>query len=138
MAQNKIVIAPDTTTVTVSSVGLNGPAGADGTDAFPYTGSAIVSGSLEVTGETNITGSIYFTNGTADDSYYPLNNANYYRQSFIRNPSSFTITNNQHTDFTGSVSNAPILAGTVDFTDVRVSGSTSGDIYGILFCAIMV
>jgi len=95
------------------------------------TGSAIVSGSLGVIGETNLTGSVYLTNGTADDSYYDLNNANYYRQSFIRNPSSFTIANNQHTDFTGSVSNAPILAGMVDFTDVRVSGSTSGDIYGI-------
>lgn len=57
MAQNKIVIAPDTTTVTVSSVGLNGPAGADGSVTFPYTGSAIISGSLDITG--SITGPDY-------------------------------------------------------------------------------
>ena len=56
MAQNKIVIAPDTTTVTVSSVGLNGPAGADGSVTFPYTGSAIISGSLDITGSLNVTG----------------------------------------------------------------------------------
>lgn len=136
MAQNKIVISPDTTTVTVSSVGLNGqtgPAGPSGSSDsdFPYTGSAIISGSLEVIGNTTHTGSIYLTNGTAEDSYYALNNANFYRQSFVRNPSSFTIANSQHTDFTGSLSSSPLLAGTVDFTDVRVSGSTSGDIYGI-------
>jgi hypothetical protein len=58
MAQNKIVIAPDTTTVIVSTVGLNGQPGTPGGEAFPYTGSAIVSGSLGVIGETNITGSI--------------------------------------------------------------------------------
>ena len=56
MAQNKIVITPDTTTVTVSSVGLNGPAGADGSVTFPYTGSAIISGSLDITGSLNVTG----------------------------------------------------------------------------------
>lgn len=58
MAQNKIVIAPNTTTVTISSVGLNGPAGEDGSVTFPYTGSAIISGSLDITGSLNITGSI--------------------------------------------------------------------------------
>ena len=57
MAQNKIVISPNSTTVTVSAVGLTGPAGADGGAAFPYTGSALISGSLDITG--SITGPDY-------------------------------------------------------------------------------
>lgn len=65
MAQNKIVIAPNTTTVTVSSVGLNGPAGADGAEAFPYTGSAIISGSLDITGSLYVSGTILTTQITA-------------------------------------------------------------------------
>lgn len=61
MAQNKIVISPNSTTVTVSAVGLTGPAGADGSQTFPYTGSAVISGSLSVVGgisATSITGSM--------------------------------------------------------------------------------
>ena len=68
MAQNKIVIAPDTTTVTVSSVGLNGPAGTDGSVTFPYTGSALITGSLDITG--SITGPDYIDFAIGVDAPY--------------------------------------------------------------------
>jgi hypothetical protein len=74
MAQNKIVISPDTTTVTVSSVGLNGPAGPSGSSDsdFPYTGSAIISGSLEVTGSIYSNSTIFATASNAISSSYAL------------------------------------------------------------------
>jgi hypothetical protein len=136
MAQNKIVISPDTTTVTVSSVGLNGqtgPAGPSGSSDsdFPYTGSAIISGSLEVIGNTTHTGSIYLTNGTAEDSYYPVYDANLYHQAFYKDPSAFTINNSFHTDFTGSASTTSPLVGMLTWTDIDTTGSfTLGDPYG--------
>lgn len=68
MAQNKIVITPDTTTVTVSSVGLNGPAGTDGSVTFPYTGSALITGSLDITG--SITGPDYIDFAIGVDAPY--------------------------------------------------------------------
>jgi hypothetical protein len=56
------VVQPVTSVVEILT-GPPGPAGADGRNAFPYTGNAVISGSLTVTGSIYLLGGSYSGSG---------------------------------------------------------------------------
>lgn len=64
----QVEVTQPLTSVVQVLTGPQGPRGLPGVGTFPYTGSAIISGSLELIGNATITGSIFLINGSYSGS----------------------------------------------------------------------